>query len=276
MRVAVTGGSGRLGRAVIAAGIERGHTLVHIDRVPPPTGTDHPAVVYVSADVADYGALEAAIQGCDALIHLAALTAPGLEADPEKHHINVMASYNALQAAAAVGITRVCLASSVNAIGHEFSRAPRYDYFPIDEQHPARPEDAYSLSKWIGEQQADAFARRYDHLSIASLRFHWIVDNRDRAARLYKAIPARAVRTLAGYTRLDAAADACWRALAADFHGHEVFFIVAPNTALNRPSLEFAAEFHPGVPIRGDLSGQRSFFDSSKAEGLLGWKHGPT
>ena len=39
------------------------------------------------------------------------------------------------------------------------------------------------------------------------------------------------------------------------------------------PSLELAARFFPDVPIRGDLSGHRSFFSSAKAEKLLGWKH---
>jgi hypothetical protein len=45
-----------------------------------------------------------------------------------------------LSAAATLGIQRVCSASSINAIGGAFSRAPRYDYFPIDEQHPTYVE----------------------------------------------------------------------------------------------------------------------------------------
>ena len=49
---------------------------------------------------------------------------------------NSAGNYNALSAAATVGIKRVCLASSINAIGGVFSRQPRYDYFPLDEQHP--------------------------------------------------------------------------------------------------------------------------------------------
>ena len=75
------------------------------------------------------------------------------------HNNNVVSSYNALRAAATAGVRRVCQASSVNAIGGRFSRwPPRYDYFPVDEQHPTYAEDPYSLSKWICEQQADAIA----------------------------------------------------------------------------------------------------------------------
>ncbi len=60
---------------------------------------------------------------------------------------NVVGSYNALRAAAEHGITRICQASSVNAIGLSYSRTPRFDYFPIDEAHPNYSEDPYSLSQ---------------------------------------------------------------------------------------------------------------------------------
>ena len=53
-----------------------------------------------------------------------------------------------------------------------------------------------------------------------------------------------------------------------------MFYIVAPNSTSTTPSLELAARYFPDVPVRGDLSGHKSFFDSSKAERLLGWRHG--
>jgi UDP-glucose 4-epimerase len=52
-----------------------------------------------------------------------------------------------------------------------------------------------------------------------------------------------------------------------------VFYIVAPDTITEIPSLELKQKHYPDVEIRGDLSGMNSFFDSSKAERLLGWKH---
>lgn len=61
--------------------------------------------------------------------------------------------------------------------------------------------------------------------------------------------------------------------LAADFTGHEVFYIAAPDTTNDVPSLELAERYYPGVPIRGDLGANKSFFDSSKAGRLLGWRH---
>jgi UDP-glucose 4-epimerase len=273
MRIAVTGGSGRIGRAVVEMALAQGHAVVSIDRALPGEGPRRAGAAYVAADITSYDELERAFAGCDALVHLAAIPSPGHHPDHVVHNNNVVGSYNALRAAAEHGITHVCQASSVNAIGHSFSRAPHYDYFPIDEQHPTYNEDPYSLSKWLCEQQADSFARRYQHMTIASLRFHWVAPDRATVAQRYARLERPAPKHLWAHTLLDAAARACLLALSASYAGHEVFFIIAPDTTLDTPSLELAREFFPGVPIRGDLSGSRSFFDSSKAERLLGWRH---
>src|SRR5258706_7689542 len=78
---------------------------------------------------------------------------------------------------------------------------------------------------------------------------------------------------LGGYTRHEAAARACLLSITADFKGHEVFYIVGPDTVSEIPSLELKQKYFPDVLVRGDLSGHNSFFNSSKAERLLGWKH---
>jgi UDP-glucose 4-epimerase len=141
---------------------------------------------------------------------MAAIPAPGHHPDHEVHNNNVVGSYNALRAAVEVGIQRVCQASSVNATGLAYSRWPRFDYFPLDEEHPTYNEDPYSLSKWICEEQANSFARRYEGMIISSMRFHWVV--RDRAvamqARGYSQTDA-VVKNLWAYTSSDAAAQAC-------------------------------------------------------------------
>ncbi len=168
----------------------------------------------------------------------------------------------------------MCQASSVNATGLAYSRWPRFDYFPLDEEHPTYSEDPYSLSKWICEEQANSFARRYEEMTISSLRFHAVVPER---ATLVQATAysqgSAAVKSLWAYTRLDSAARACLLSLTATFKGHEVFYITAPDTIADTPSLELKQKFFPDVPLRGDLNDYQSFFNSSKAERLLGWKH---
>lgn len=276
MKIAVTGGSGGLGQAITKAALAEGHSVVSIDRTLPDTGEPSETLSFIQADAVNYDEMVAAFAGCDALIHMAAIPAPGNHPDHVIHNNNVVSSYNALRAAVENDIMRICQASSVNAIGLAFSRMPRFDYFPIDENHPNYDEEPYSLSKWICEAQADCFARRYEDIRISSMRFHWVVPDRAFAAGSYtRDNPLRETHHLWAYTRFDCAARACLLSLNADFHGHEVFYIVAPDTTSDTPSLDLAARIAPDVPITGDLSGHKSFFSTDKAERLLGWVHKP-
>lgn len=271
MRIAVTGGSGDMGRNLIPYLLEQGHTVVSIDRAMP--ATNIPGVNFLIADTRDFGQFIASIRGCDALVHLAAIRAPHNHPDPLIYAENTVGSYNALSAASALGIKRVCMASSINAIGGAFSRSPRYDYLPLDERHPTYAEDPYSLSKWVLEQQGDAFARRYEWMTICSLRLHWLLDSRERAVQLTATMGEVAIRHLWAYTLLREASRAILLSLTADFIGHEVFYITAPHTASSESSRELAREHYPATEVRGEFSGHTSFFNCSKAGRLLGWTH---
>ena len=271
MRIAVTGAAGLLGAVVVRAALDDGHHVVALDRPDAGAVTDG-AVRRVGLDLTDYPSLREAVRGCDALIHLAAFNSPRLAPDPTVHHNNVAASYNALLAAADNGIRKVCLASSVNAIGGAYSESPRYDWFPVTEAHPSYSQYQYSLSKWIGEVQADDFARRDPSTTIVSLRLHALVRDEAHLAEWKRGLPAAAPKDLWGYTGLADAAAACLAAVHADFVGSEVVYFVAPTTTSSQPTAELAREFYPHVPVRGDLggpSGFGGFFDCSKAERLL-------
>ena len=271
MKIAVTGSSGLVGQGIVQRALAQGHDVVRIDRVAPPETQDS-STPFILAEMTDYEATVAAFAGCDAVVHMAAIPSPGRHPDHIVHNNNVVGSYNALRAAAEHGIKRVCQASSVNAIGHAYSRKPRYDYFPLDEEHPNYSEEPYSLSKWICEEQGKAFARRYEDMAIASMRFHLVVPEKAIALRIYGGHPD-VEKHLWAWTVLDAAAEACLLSLTAPFTGHEAFYIVAPDTISETPSLELARRYFPNVPVTGDLSGHRSFFSSAKAERLLGWRH---
>ena len=282
MKIAITGGRGRIGHAIAEGALAKGHSVVSIDRLeasqPPAEGGPAPSplegdINHVTLDMADYDALVAAFAGCDAVIHMAAIPAPFRHPDHEVHNNNVVGSYNALRAAAENGILRVCQASSVNAVGLSFSREAHFDYFPIDEKHPTYTEEPYGLSKWICEAQADNLVRRYADMRIASMRFHLVIANRALAREHFFEETVEQAKHLWAYTRTDAAVSACLLSLTADFTGHEVFYIVAPDTTLETPTLDLARRFFPNLPIRKPLEGNASFFDSSKAERMLGWTH---
>ena len=276
MRIVITGGSGGVGRATTRAAVDAGHTVLSLDRAEPKPESIVPGVEYRVFDLTDYDGFVAALTGADALIHLAAIPNQRTFPDHVTHNNNVVTSYNALRGAVDAGIKHVCQASSINAIGGAYSRQARYDYLPVDEQHPTYAEDPYSLSKWICEQQADSIARRYEDMTIGSLRFHWVVPDADLPRRLQAQIGRPVAMHLWGYTLFSSAAEACLRVIGADYKGHEVFYIVERDTVNEETTEELVKEFWPDIPIRGDISGHRSLFDCGKAERLLGWKSQPT
>jgi nucleoside-diphosphate-sugar epimerase len=273
MYIAVTGGGGNFARVLIAHLHAQGHTVRSIDR-PGKSGPDG-VREHITADLKDYPATREALRGCDGVVHLAAYPGTGMPGvpDEEVYVNNTVISYHVLCAAGELGIKRLVQASSINALGGAFGEKTAFVKFPIDETQPCFAEDAYSLSKWVLEQQGDATARRFGGMTIASLRFHGLPLRDPEPQETLDEIGARRTRGLWGYTRVDAAARAVELALRATYVGHEVFFIVAPRTHHRAPSVQLAQRHYPDVPIDGDLSGNTSFFDSSKAARLLGWRH---
>lgn len=273
MRIAITGGSGTVGKHVIAQAVAQGHSVRNIDRVAPPAGSVPDGVEYLNAELSDYQSFHDAIDGFDMLIHLAAIPAPGHHPDHVVHNNNVTSSYNALLAAATVGIKKVVQASSINAIGAVYSRMPKYDFFPLTEEHPSYSEDPYSLSKWICERQGDSIARRYEDMTIASLRFHWVVPDYETAKAMANRNNLTNAKQLWAYTMPDAAARACLAIQDATYVGHEAFYIVSPTTVMAEPTEQLIKEWWPNVRVTHALPGHTGMYDCTKAARLLHWIH---
>jgi nucleoside-diphosphate-sugar epimerase len=280
MRIVVTGAAGRFG-AVLAARLARsGHDLLLLDRVAPKFELP-PGAVFEIDDLTQTARLRERFAGAQGVAHLAAIPSPMSDPPEVVFDNNVTSAYHVLLAAATTGVTHVCMASSINATGAAFSRRARHDYLPVDEAHPTYNEDAYSLSKWVGESAADSIARLHDHMTISSLRLHGLGKIKDRErkdARLFDLPPDLRVRVanhLWGYVDIDSAADAAERALHATFKGHEVFFIASHRTVFpaHASSAELLARHFPGVPLRAEVRANAGLYNCDKAARLLGWTH---
>jgi nucleoside-diphosphate-sugar epimerase len=164
MKVVVTGGSGKAGRYVTADLREQGHQVLNVDRVPE-GNTDG---LYVLADLTDFGQARELIDGAEAVVHLAAIPAPGIRSEAETFRVNTLSTYNVFAAAVAAGAHRVVWASSETVLGLPFDTPPAFA--PIDESIDPRPESSYALSKLAGELMAEQFARRSGAVFVG-LRF---------------------------------------------------------------------------------------------------------
>ena len=269
MRVVVTGGSGLAGRAVVAELVGHGFEVTNVD-----LAAGDGTAPYRRVDVEDLGQVYGALRGTDAVVHFAAIPRPTFDPPEVVFRTNVMGSFNVLEAAAALGIRRVVMASSVSVLGFPFYERPIAPaYVPIDEEHPRPPQDAYALSKLVGEEIADGFARR-GALDVVSLRFPWIHTPRTfvEQVRPLQANPAAGAANLWSYIDSRDVGAAARLALEADIRGHEAMFVAAADSFVDVPSPELVREFYPTTVVRKGFAGNASLLSGEKAERVLGFR----
>jgi 2-alkyl-3-oxoalkanoate reductase len=163
----ITGGSGFLGRSVVAAALARGHKLRLLVRDRARLGADwtnNPALTIVEGDVTDGRGLEA-IAGCDGVIHLVAAMTGSLE---EQRSITVGGTQNLLAAMDRGGVKRLVLASSFSVYGYlDLAEGGLLDELTPLETRPDR-RDAYGRAKL----EQEALVRRFggDRGAVTILR----------------------------------------------------------------------------------------------------------
>jgi nucleoside-diphosphate-sugar epimerase len=273
MRVVVTGGSGKLGRAVVDELVLSGYDVVNVDAVRPESGRS----AYVHIDLTDYGQVLESILGvdehprADAIVHLAAIPAPGLTSNAATFRNNVPATYNVFAAARAAGVKNVVWASSETVLGLPFDKPP--PYVPVDEEYTPRPESTYSLGKTLEEEMARQFCRWDPELKLIGLRFSNVMEPHDYDAFPgYDADPLLRKWNLWGYIDARDGAQAVRLALESPLKGTEVFIIANSDTVMSRPSAELVAEVFPDVPVKGSLEGRVTLLSIEKARRVLGYE----
>ncbi|WP_394249160.1 NAD-dependent epimerase/dehydratase family protein [Arthrobacter pityocampae] len=272
LKVAVTGSNGKLGRSVVRGLRESGHTVLELDQHGERTPT------FLRIDLRDYGQVLDALlgvddrhAGLDAVVHLGAIPAPGLQADAATFHNNMAATYNVFQACRRAGIKRVVYASSETVLGLPFDTPP--PYIPVDEEYPARPESTYSLVKHLEEQLAIELTRWDPQLSITALRFSNVMDPEDYAE--FPSFDADATArkwNLWGYIDGRDGAQAVAKALENAAPGFDRFIIAAADTVMSRTSAQLAAEVFPGVELTREVGEHETLLSIDRARRVLGYE----
>ncbi len=232
-RILVTGGSGKLGRAVLRDLVAHGYDVLNLDQHALP----EPICPSVRIDLTNFGEVASAILGgvderggpFDAVVHLAAIPAPGLAANARTFANNVPTTYNVFEACRLAGIKNVVFASSETVLGLPFDNPP--PYAPVDEEYFPRPESAYSLGKLLDETMAAQFCRWDPSLRMVGLRFSNVMYPEDyKAFPRFDADPRARKWNLWGYIDARDGAQAVRRAIQADFTGFEAFIIANADT----------------------------------------------
>lgn len=163
--VVVTGGSGRLGPYVVDR-LKQNHAVTVLDINPPKTND----VEYLNIGITDLAALTKAFKDVDAIVHLAAVPNPRTSTPQACFTVNTQGTWTVLQAAEDAGVKRVLVASSDSATGlHYNPKDWPPQYLPVDEAHPLRPSEVYSLTKEITESICRCFSAR-GKLEVIAIR----------------------------------------------------------------------------------------------------------
>ncbi|MFC4002160.1 NAD-dependent epimerase/dehydratase family protein [Prauserella oleivorans] len=163
--VVVTGGSGFIGRAVVAKFRERGARVTVVDREPSPY-PDDAGVVHIQGDLADPDVRERAIQpGVDGIIHLAAITSvlKSVEMPSKTYSENVAITHELLELARMHSVPRFILAST-NAVVGDVGTAT------ITPDLALAPLTPYGATKAACEMLLSGYAGAYG-MKTCALRF---------------------------------------------------------------------------------------------------------
>lgn len=189
MRILITGGAGFIGSHTAEALLGQGHAVTVFDDFSTGKrenlGGPRPRLSVVEGDVRDFTELMAAMRGCDAVLHLAAVVSVPLSITRPHfaHEVNATGSLNVLEAARYLDVRRVVMASSAAVYG-----VPTR--LPLAEDTPPQVLSPYAAHKWMGEAYARTYAELHGMHPVC-LRYFNVFGPRQDPASPYSGVLSR-------------------------------------------------------------------------------------
>lgn len=284
--VLVTGGSGFVGATLVRRLVAAGHPVRVLDNYATgdPAYLDGVGAEVLRGDIRDQAALETALSGTRAVVHLAAAgSVVESVADPEANFsVNVLGTFRVLDAARQAGVERVVMASTGGALIGEAQP-------PVSERSLPKPISPYGASKLAGEGYAHAYASAYGMRTV-SLRFAnvygpWSARKRGAVTLFFRAIHAGEPIVIYGdgcasrdYLHVEDVSRAIELSLAADVPGGTVLHIASgvETTVRQLADLCRTAAGAPGHPVEyrparpGEVG--RNFASYDLAREMIGYQ----
>ncbi len=264
MRCLLTGHRGMVGVHVHEHLLAAGHEVIGLD-------------VADGDDVCDGRTVRDRVDGCDSVVHAAAIAHDSRGTPEQIRSVNVDGTRTVLDAAGAVG-ARIVYFSSAQVFGiADGERAP--DYLPIDDDHPRRAARAYGRSKCVGEDLCRAHAARFD-VAVVALRPFLVLapDGRRQLAERWQSDPATEWEPFWEFGAFVDVRDVCAAVAAALVRpqtGYDAVSLCSPDIAASRRTSELIGALLPDVEWRGALPiddhGRRALVDTTRAREVLGW-----
>ncbi len=186
MKALVTGGAGFIGSHLVRGLLDHGWQVAVIDDLSTGRESNLPeAAAFHVGDVLDPGVLGGAMDGCDTIFHLAAVSSvqDSLDRPLDVHHANLTGTLALLEAASARGVRRFIFSSSAAVYGDTNGQPAREDMIP-------RPLSHYAVQKLASEHYCGVYHRLHG-LETVCLRYFNIFGPRQRDDSPYSGVIAK-------------------------------------------------------------------------------------
>jgi nucleoside-diphosphate-sugar epimerase len=283
-RIVFTGGSGKAGKHAVPWLKAKGYDILNLDLKP----LDCPGVNTLITDVTDSGQVFNALSmhygfegydrgkvpgAPDAVVHFAAIPRVLIEPDNKTFDVNVMSTYNVIEAAMKLGVRKVIIASSETTYGVCFAEGDKdYHHFPLDEDYDSDPMDSYGLSKVVNEKTARAFAMRFG-ADIYALRIGNVIEPHEYPMfETFLKDPMSRKRNAWSYIDARDLAQIVHLCIEKDGLGYQVFNAVNDSITTREPTAEFLKKYCPGIPLKRPMIGNEAPLSNAKTREVLGFK----
>jgi nucleoside-diphosphate-sugar epimerase len=165
-RVFITGAAGRIGSSLALQLRDRYDLRLQYRRTIP---EQRPTEDYVVADITNLDALVPALEGMDAVVHMAADPSTSASWASVRDN-NIVGTYNVFEAARRAGVRKVVFGST----NHVMGMYDRDQQWPVYADQPVRPDSLYGVSKAFGEALGRHYSDQYG-LSVICLRIGWFL-----------------------------------------------------------------------------------------------------
>jgi nucleoside-diphosphate-sugar epimerase len=283
-RIIFTGGTGKAGRHALPHLLAKGYSILNVDLKP----FDHPGVNTLIADMTDAGQVFNALtthfgfdgfekgktpSAPDAVVHFAAIPRVLIEPDNKTFDVNVMSTYNVIEASMKLGVRKVIVASSETTYGVCFAEGDKdFHSFPLEEDYDIDPMDSYGLSKVVNEKTARAFAMRYN-ADIYALRIGNVIEPHEYGRfPAFVADPLSRKRNAWSYIDARDLGEIVHLCLQKDGLGFQAFNATNDTITADMPTAKFLARYCPNTPITRELGEFEAPLSNKKAREVLGFK----
>ena len=272
LRVAVTGGAGRIGHTVIKSLLARGHEVVSLDRRQP----QELLCKFHFCDLRVREYVQPIFDGCNAVIHLGEIPhLNGSLTSESTYTDNTAIGSTVMQTVADLKIPRLIYTSSCQVYGPWGWPWHAPESMPITEDQPLRPQNAYGCSKVANENYSRMLADTNPEMSVTAIRMPWVVmeADPDRMRKWLNRDPSHAIEGFGTYVHVSDVARAYVAAIEKGEKGWQAYHLSAHKTRLRMGLQEFlAAHFQAWPKLPSDWPEFKSPLVIDKAKAGLGWE----